>query len=121
MNDSMHAHTHAHTHTHTHTHTSSPAKPNTILLAAALFQQLNNVKLVIIVLNIGLWVAHIQQYNINHQINNFKNTHIYICNIHNYIYISYKTIVYIRPSLVYCFACINIDELDYLMCTGNIL
>ena len=49
---------HTHTHRHTHTHTSSPAEPNTILLATVFLQQLNNVKLVIIVLNICLWVIY---------------------------------------------------------------
>ena len=42
---------------HVQTQTSSPAKPNTVLFAAVVFQQLNNVKLVVIVLKVGLWVA----------------------------------------------------------------
>ena len=50
-----HVHTHTYMYTRTHnTHTSSPAKPHTELLGAVLFQQLNNVKFIIIVLNIGL-------------------------------------------------------------------
>ena len=79
-NGSIH-NTHTHS-TQTRTHTSSPAKPYTVLLAAILFQKLNNVKLVIIVLKIGLWVTHTHT-TIHHQVT-YKNTHTHTPATHNY-------------------------------------
>ena len=51
-----HARTRTHTHTHacTHAHTSPPAEPHAVAMALVVLQQLEEVKLVVVVTKVGL-------------------------------------------------------------------